>query len=94
MAYKRKNTYNLMDFYRNNTQQHPLRYGHQFTVEFLGRSLNGIETGDFVGADPNSVIDNITYYVQSSSIPKVNIGNVNVPFFAAKSSPNFKALLL
>ena len=28
-------------------------------------------------------IDNITYYVQSTSIPNVKIGNVNVPFFAA-----------
>lgn len=79
----RRNTYNIMDFYRGITQQHPLRYGHQFTVEFLGRSLDGIMAGDFVAENPTNIKDNITYYVQSSKIPDVTIAESKVSYLAA-----------
>ena len=42
----RNNRYNLKEFYKNITQQHPLRFGHQFTVEFYGNDRG--DTGDFV----------------------------------------------
>lgn len=78
----KRNTYNLMEFYKNITQAHPLRYGHQFTVEFLGESLNGL-TGDFTASHATDVVNNITYYVQSSKIPAVDISSAKVNYFAA-----------
>lgn len=79
----KRNSYNLMEFYKNITQKHPLRYGHQFTVEFQGSSLNGIETGDFNPTNPTDIQNNITYYVQSAKIPSVDIGSAKVNYFAA-----------
>jgi hypothetical protein len=71
-----------MEFYKNITQAHPLRYGHQFTVEFLGESLNGL-TGGFTASQATDVVGNITYYVQSSKIPAVDISSAKVSYFAA-----------
>jgi hypothetical protein len=67
------NTYDLKGFYNNIISRHPLRYGHQFTVEFFGRDLgNFFKTGDFVGnGDGKDPTNMFTYYVQSTSIPKV-----------------------
>ena len=79
----RSNTYNLMEFYKNITQKHPLRYQHQFTVEFLGSSLGTILTGDFNASDTSDIRNNITYWVQSSQIPQVTVSSVHVDFFAA-----------
>ena len=78
----RTNTYNLMEFYNNITKRHPLRYGHQFTIEFQGNSL-GQFTGAFGPSNAGDVIDNITYYVQSSTIPQVEIPSVKVSFYSA-----------
>ena len=78
----RTNRYNLMEFYNNITKRHPLRYAHQFTVEFQGASLGEL-TGAFGPASPNDVVDNITYYIQSSSIPAVDINSVKVNFYSA-----------
>lgn len=78
----RTNRYNLMEFYNNITKRHPLRYGHQFTVEFQGASLGEL-TGAFGPADPSDVVNNITYYVQSSTIPEVSINSVKVNFYSA-----------
>lgn len=79
----KKNSYNLMEFYKNITQTHPLRYGHQFTVEFLGNSLGGVETGDFGPSSPGDIKNNITYYVQSSKIPQIEINSAKVSYLAA-----------
>ena len=35
------------------------------------------------GTDPNDIVNNITYYVQSSKIPEVNINSAKVSYFAA-----------
>lgn len=75
-----RNTYNIMEFYKNITQRHPLRYGHQFTVEFI----TGDESvGEFQRGNINDPVNNITYYVQSSEIPQVDIGSAKVAFYAA-----------
>ena len=79
----RTNTYNVMEYYKNITQKHPLRYQHQFTVEFLGSSLGTIETGEFNASDTSDIRNNITYWVQSSEIPQVTVSSVKVDFFAA-----------
>lgn len=79
----RTNTYNVMEFYKNITQKHPLRYQHQFTVEFLGSSLGTIETGDFNTSDTSDIRNNITYWVQSSEIPSVDVSSVHVDFYSA-----------
>ena len=75
------NHYNLMEFYNNITKTRPLRYGHQFTIEFIGGSLGGL-TGYF--NPPNEEpVNNITYYVQSSKIPSVEINSAKVAYFSA-----------
>lgn len=76
------NTYNLMEFYNNITKTRPLRYGHQFTIEFLGSSLGGL-TGYFNPPNESEPVNNITYYVQSSKIPQVEINSAKVAYFAA-----------
>ena len=79
-----RNSYNLMEFYKNITQRHPLRYGHQFTVEFFGDSLGDLATtGNFGPSTPGDVKGNFTYYVQSSKIPAVDINSAKVSYFAA-----------
>lgn len=68
----KQNTYNLAAFYESITKSHPLRYGHQFTVEFIGLSeLLGIDTKD------------LTYYIQSSKIPAVDVNSAKVNFYGA-----------
>lgn len=76
----RQNTYNLRDFYNNITKRHPLRYGHQFTIEFI---TGGSDTGGFGKDDTKNVMNNITYYVQSSKIPSVDINSAKVSFYSA-----------
>jgi hypothetical protein len=67
----KQNTYDLKGFYNNIISRHPLRYGHQFTVEFFGRDLGRL-TGEFNGNGDGSIpLNMFTYYVQSASIPKV-----------------------
>lgn len=78
----RTNKYNLKEFYNNITKSHPLRYAHQFVVEFDGASLNGL-TGEFTAANPTDIVNNITYYIQSSSIPQVEVNSVKVSFYSA-----------
>jgi hypothetical protein len=54
----------------------PFRFGHQFTVEFQGPDLP-----EYLKS--TGVNDNITYYVRSASIPKVDVKSANVSFLAA-----------
>lgn len=60
------------------TKNTPLRFGHQFTVEFQGYDLP-----DYLQSTGKSTSENITYYVKSASIPKVDVKSANVSFLAA-----------
>lgn len=79
------NTYDLKGFYNNILSTHPLRYGHQFTLEFFGRDLgNYMKTGDFIGnGDGSDPLTMFTYFAQSASIPKLDIGSAKVNYLAA-----------
>ena len=79
------NTYDLKGFYNNILTGHPLRYAHQFTLEFFGNDLgNWAKTGQFIGnGDSTNPSTMFTYYAQSASIPKVDIGSAKVNYLAA-----------
>lgn len=78
--------YNLQEFYNILTRKSPIRFGHQFLVEFYGEDLNDPNiTGAFSlsTSNQNNVTDNITYYVQASKIPEVKVNSAKVNYFAA-----------
>ena len=75
-----KNLYDLQKFYNNIITKNPLRYGHQFTVEFNGADLARYAAGLNIQADPTRCI---TYYVRSSEIPEVTVNSAKVSYFSA-----------
>lgn len=79
------NTYDLKGFYNNIIKNHPLRYQHQFTLEFFGGDLGNPQmTGYFNGnGDGSNPVEMFTYYAQSASIPKVEISSAKVSYMAA-----------
>ena len=76
------NAYDLKGFYNNIIKHHPLRFGHQFTVEFFtgGSSTTGMFNGNGDGTEPSHMF---TYFVQATSIPKVEITAGKVAYLAA-----------
>lgn len=76
-----RNLYNLRNLYTSILQTTPLRFGHQFTVQFNGRDLER-----YAGPGLNNQQEprnNITYYVRSAEIPRVDINSAKVNYFAA-----------
>ena len=78
---RKPNEYHIKEFYKNITQKYPLRLGHQFVVEFFGAGLNDMSTAGF-GINTKDDLK-FTYYVQSTSIPQVDIGSAHVNYMAA-----------
>ena len=68
----------LKNFYKGITQETTLMFGHQFTVEFFGPELPPPLRDNQVDGT------NFTYYVKSSSVPKVEIDQAEVAFLSQK----------
>lgn len=76
-----KNLYNLKKFYNQIITKTPLRFGHQFTVQFNGRDLIRYAGPGF--NQQNEPKFNITYYVRASEIPQIDINSAKVSYFSA-----------
>ena len=68
----------LKNFYKGITQETTLMFRHQFTVEFFGPELPPPLR------DNQADGTNFTYYVKSSSVPKVEIDQAEVAFLSQK----------
>ena len=75
-----KNQYDLKQFYTSIIRKNPLRFGYQFIVQFFSSPGS---PGFYLNNDPNDPKYMFTYYVQTTSIPKVEIGSAKVAFLAA-----------
>lgn len=78
MATDSSQTVYLKNFYKNIMQETTLMFAHQFTVEFFGQDLPAE-----LAANQSNGTD-YTYYVKSSSIPKVEIDQAEVSFLSQK----------
>ena len=66
----------LKNFYTNILKKNPLFYDHQFIITFDGADLPSAFKSD--PSNPQS----ITYYVKSSSVPKIEINEATVNFLS------------
>lgn len=66
----------LKEFYRTITQKTPLMFAHQFIVRFDG------DVPDDVKGNGGNDAGSITYYVKSSTIPKVELSEQTVAFLS------------
>ena len=84
-----KNEINLANFYNQIMKKTPLRYGYQFTIEFIGSDL-GVYTGAFNGngTDGEATVstNSLTYLAQSAKLPAAKISEAKVTFYGTEFS--------
>jgi len=71
------NPYNLKTFYSNIMKENALLYKYQFIVDFIGLDKYGI-------TDTTDAAKNITYYIQSASIPGYQLTNGKTVFLGTE----------
>lgn len=69
-------TVDLQSFYKNLIKGGPMLFGHQFIVRFTGNDLPSV-----LKSDPSKA-KSFTYYVKSTSIPKIEIDEAKVNFLS------------
>lgn len=84
-----KNVVNLANFYNQIMKGNPLRYGYQFTIEFIGSDI-GTYTGQFDGNGKTGTTDistnSLTYLAQSAKLPAAKISSAQAVFYGTEFS--------